>query len=74
MDNESHFNVTRGACFESIEFRGDYGMVADEATNDPKRNFVYCCVDEESDLFSYGAIQLYDSNGNSYDHADNICA
>ena len=27
MDNEAHFNITRGATFEDIIFRGDYGML-----------------------------------------------
>ena len=31
MDNEAHFNITRGATFKDIIFRGDYAMVKDTA-------------------------------------------
>ena len=56
MDNESHFNITRGACFESIVFRGDYGMLKNDTTLDAKANVKYCAVDETSDLLTYGAV------------------
>lgn len=58
MDNEAVFNITRGATFEDIIFRGDYAMlkVEDEAMVKSPRKF--CEIDETTDLFSYGALTL----------------
>ena len=58
MDNESHFNITRGASFESIIFRGDYGMLADTSDEADKSTVRKCEVIESEDLLSYNAILL----------------
>lgn len=62
MDNEAHFNITRGATFDSIEFRGDYGMLNADATYDAKANIKYCEVDESQNLFAYDYIKLIASS------------
>lgn len=58
MDNEANFNITRGASFEDIIFRGDYGMMKVEDADLVKSPRKFCEVDETSDLLSYGALTL----------------
>ena len=46
MDNEAVFNITRGATFEDIIFRGDYAMLATEDTTLSKSPRKFCEVNE----------------------------
>ena len=46
MDNEVNFNITRGATFTDIIFRGDYGMVKTQFEEFVKRPGKFCSVDE----------------------------
>lgn len=48
MDAESHFNITRGATFTDIIFRGDYGLTVDR-TNDKTKAMKQFCEIRESD-------------------------
>ena len=58
MDNEARFNITRGAIFEDIIFRGDYGMITQNDTSLTKSPRKLCIVNEKNDLYKYGAIEL----------------
>ena len=58
MDNQAHFNITRGATFDSIIFRGDYGMLEDTSIVSDKSTVRMCSVDESKDLLTYNAILL----------------
>ena len=51
MDNEARFNITRGAIFEDIIFRGDYGMITQNDTSLSKSPRKLCYVNELNDLY-----------------------
>ena len=51
MDNEARFNITRGAIFEDIVFRGDFGMITQNDTSLSKSPRKLCFVNEENDLY-----------------------
>ena len=62
MDNEAHFNITRGATFENIVFRGDYGMLTQDSASKSKANVKYCEIDEEDNLLLYNRMNFTDDN------------
>ena len=58
MDNEVNFNITRGATFTDIIFRGDYGMVKTQYEEYVKRPGKFCAVDETTNLLTYNVIKV----------------
>ena len=65
MDNEAAFNITRGATFTDIIFRGDYGMVKPQYEEYVKRPGKFCSVDETQNLLDYNIIALTDEDRTS---------
>ena len=60
MDSESHFNITRGATFTDITFRGDYGLLKDKSNDENKQYVKHCEIDEtkEAEFTKYSLLQF----------------
>ena len=67
MDNQANFNITRGASFEDIIFRGDYGMLKETSNDEAKVNTMKCQVDETKDLLSYNKISFVENDSDEYE-------
>ena len=63
MDSESYFNITRGATFSDIIFRGDYGLLRDKSNNEAKQMIKSCEIDEmgEDEFSKYKALAFTES-------------
>ena len=63
MDSESYFNITRGATFSDLIFRGDYGLLRDKSNNEAKQMIKSCEIDEskEDEFSKYKALAFTQS-------------
>jgi len=67
MDSESYFNITRGATFTDIIFRGDYGLLRDRSSSGTKQMIKSCEIDEleESEFTKYKPLAFTSATKNN---------